>query len=421
MTAEGGARRTGPLRSGLLVIGFGLGLIAALALLAQLPAVQRWNGDVQLYEHYARLAWSGRLGASPFFDWYPPPALVPLGLPLLAGAGPAYAFVFAAEMVVVASLGILLVSRVARRMGADERVTLLYAALVAVSSAVIAWRYDIVPAVLVLAAVSATISGRWALGGVSLGMAAGLKLYAAVLAPLYVLWAWRRGGSSAALRLAVGVAVVGLASVASYLLFPGASPFDPLAFTAARPVQLESIAGGAIGLAAALGIGDASVSFGFGSYNLDGPAADTAEAVLRIVQPIAVLGTLALSMVAIWRKPRPSERLLVTASLAVLLAMLVTHKVLSTQYLVWILPLVPLATGWVRGLLTAAVVLTAIVFPWLYSSLVALDAAPVALVFARNLLLVAGWVLTLGQLWSVRSSALPPGNSKEPANSTVGA
>ncbi len=372
-----------PLRSGLLVIGFGLGLIVALALLAQLPAVQRWNGDVQLYEHYARLAWSGQLGDSPFFDWYPPPALVLLGLPLVAGTGPAYAFALAAEMLVVACLGILLVTRVAGRIGADERVTLLYAALVAVSAVVIAWRYDIVPAVLVLAAYTATIFSRWVLGGVSLGIAAGLKLYAAILAPLYVLWAWRHGGPRGALHLALGVAVAGLASLASYLLFPGASPFDPLAFTAARPVQLESIAGGVIGLAAALGIGDASVSFGFGSYNLDGPAVETAEAVL--------------------------------------LALLVTHKVLSTQYLVWVLPLVPLATGWVRGLLTVAIVLTAIVFPWLYSALVTLEPVPAAVVFARNLLLIAAWVLAVGQLWSLRSSVRPNGNSREPANSTVGA
>jgi hypothetical protein len=413
--------RGGLLRSGLLAVGLGIGLLLALALMAQLPAVQRWNGDVQLYEHYARLAISGRLGDSPFFDWYPPPALVPLGLPLVAGAGPAYAFAFAAEMVAIAALGVLLVSRVARSIGADERVTWLYAALVAVSAIVIAWRYDIVPAVLVLAALTATISSRWALGGVSLGIAAGLKLYAALLAPLYVLWAWRRGGSSAALRLALGVAVAGLASIATYLLFPGASPFDPLAFTAARPVQLESVAGGAIGLAASLGIGDASVSFGFGSYNLTGSAAGAAEVLLRVAQPIAVVGTLAISMVAIWRQPRPSERLLVMASLAVLLALLVTHKVLSTQYLVWILPLVPLAAGWVRGLLTVAIVLTAIVFPWLYSALVTLEALPAALVFVRNLLLVAAWVLAVGQLWSLRSSERPNGSSSEPANSTVGA
>lgn len=369
--------------------------IVASAILALFPVAQRWAGDVRLFEHYAGQAFSGRLGETPFLSWYPPLALVPLALPLLAGVGWSYAFAFGVEMAAIASAGGLLLNGM-REAGRERlRMMLGYGALILAATAVVAWRYDIVPAVLTLAALWSTTRKRWALAGAMLGLATGLKLYAAVLGPLLLLLAWRSGGSQAAIRAAIAGSATSLASVGAYVLFPGSSPMDLLAFTGSRPLHLESTAGSVIAALAGLGVTAADVNFGFGSFNLTGLAADSALVSLHIVQPLVMVASLGAGAYAIRRAPSPELDTVVLAWMAALLGLYISNRVLSPQYLVWVLPLVPLAPGRVQGVLAAAIILGAVIFPWLYASLLQLELLPVALLLLRNGLLIAAWVVVL--------------------------
>lgn len=398
MPAEGRWATWRPL---LLALALAGGILAVSVVMATFPVVQRWSGDVRLYEHYASLALSGSIGNTPFLDWYPPLALVPLSIPLLVGTGPMYASALGAEMAMVAGAGALLLHRFGSRLGADGRAFPAYALLIVVATALFAWRYDAVPAIVVLGALVAVSTGHWAVAGAALGFATGLKLYAILLAPLFVLWAWRRGGANAGGRVAGFAVGAGVLSAAAYLLFPGASPLDLLAFTAARPLHVESVPGAAIAFLASVGIGEAHLAFGSGSFNVVGPASDTAIGVLRLMQPLLLLVATVAGFAAIAREIRPSEILLITASLAVLLALLISNRVLSPQYLIWLLPLVPLVGGWLRGLLMAAILLTALVFPWLYSSLVALEPVPLLLVMVRNGVLIAAFALAVRHVVAV--------------------
>lgn len=402
----------GSLRARVAAVLLTAGVIVASLLLALSPVIQRWSGDVRLFEHYASMLFSGDLGSTPFLSWYPPLALVPLGLPLLAGGTAAYTFALGAEMAVVAGGGAALIGR----FGADEaarwRAVLVFSGLALLTTALFAWRYDLVPAVLTLASAWACSRGRWATAGAMLGAAAGLKVYAAVLAPLLVLHAWRQGGARAATATAVAGAAVGIGSVALYALFPGASPLDLLAFTANRPLQLETIPGSVIAGLAALGATTVDVRFGSGSFNLHGSGPDLVLAALRIIQPVVLLASLAAAAYGILRARGALEphRVLVVAWLAALLGLIVSNRVLSPQYMVWVLPLVPLVSGTLLRLLVAGTALTVVVFPWLYESLLDLDALPVLLVLLRNLLLIAAWAAAMLLLvrWPA-SDAAPSG------------
>jgi len=87
---------------------------------------------------------------------------------------------------------------------------------------------------------------------------------------------------------------------------------------------------------------------------------------------------------------------------------LATGKVLSPQYLVWLLPAVALALpGWrlLGALVLGVLLLTHLEFPGRYWAFVALRPAPVALVVARNLLLVAAFALSLVHLWRLPAPA----------------
>ena len=90
------------------------------------------------------------------------------------------------------------------------------------------------------------------------------------------------------------------------------------------------------------------------------------------------------------------EDLLRYSVMAILIFML-TSKMLSPQFLVWLLPLVPLVSGSQRyGLWTGLAVtgiLTALIFPRNYVPLLDLDSAMIMVLLARNLLLMGTAVI----------------------------
>ncbi len=75
-------------------------------------------------------------------------------------------------------------------------------------------------------------------------------------------------------------------------------------------------------------------------------------------------------------------------------------KVLSPQYVIWLLPLVPLSAGGVAGIVVSAIFLavcfmTTQVFPIHYGDLLNLQPPGPDLLLARNVLLVGLWILLL--------------------------
>ena len=99
-----------------------------------------------------------------------------------------------------------------------------------------------------------------------------------------------------------------------------------------------------------------------------------------------------------WRGPDDDARL-VTAFAAVVTAFTVFGKVLSPQYLTWILPFVPLAAGR-RGLYAAGTLLAALALtqPYSYGGRVLDFDWTVWPLLARNLLLVATFALLYASL-----------------------
>jgi len=111
--------------------------------------------------------------------------------------------------------------------------------------------------------------------------------------------------------------------------------------------------------------------------------------VQSIVQAAVVIGL----WIAFARGPAEPERL-VRYSAATVAAFIAFGKVLSPQFLIWLIPLVPLARGR-RGVAASAVLLVALVltqlwFPYRYWDLaLRQDELASYLVFARDLVLIA--------------------------------
>ncbi|HJU48205.1 MAG TPA: hypothetical protein VJ689_08735, partial [Gaiellaceae bacterium] len=163
-----------------------------------------------------------------------------------------------------------------------------------------------------------------------------------------------------------------------------------------RPLQIETLAAGLLLVAhETTGMG-LEWSSSHGSQNLDGAVAGT----LAVLSSLLQVGALAGCWIAFARGPASRDRLVRFLALA-LVVFVAFGKVLSPQFLVWLLFAVPLvagAAGRRAGVLyAAAAACTAIWFPALYWELVReFDPVSSWLVLLRGLLLT-GVVVVLAR------------------------
>lgn len=349
-------------------------LVACAVFLVAWGLVHRWfwaHGQIVDWPAYRDYGNAIRHGRVPYRDFgveYPPGSLPVFALPSLLGTP--YAETFAWLMAVC---GVALVAVVAWLRPAAA----LYVGLAPVlAGSLILSRFDLWPALLATAALACLLKGRDGLGWALLGAAVAAKLWPLVLVPPALVWSWRRGRGRAALA---GAALLVLVVVPFVLVAPHGF-WHSIEQQASRPLQIESL-----GASVVTTFGHPHVATSHGSQNLTGHG--TLGALSVLAQVVALLAL----WLAFARGAATPDRL-VRYSAACTCAFVAFGKVLSPQYLIWLVPLVPLVRGRrglaATGLLTAALVLTQVWFPRRYWSYVdAFRLAPVVL--ARDLVLVA--------------------------------
>jgi hypothetical protein len=368
--------------------------------------------DTPVYQQYGDAMTAGKVPYRDFELEYPPGALPVFALPGLAEPGQGQdvsrGFRRAFETLMwicgaAALVAMSLVLRALRRGAADVWGALTFAALAPLAlGSVMLSRFDLWPVAVVALALAALVSGRLRTGHALLGLAAVVKLFPAVLLPLGLVFAWKRAGRREALvclGLAAGVVAV---VVLPFAVLAPHGLWHSLTVQLSRPLQVESL-GSAILLALhhVFGLG-VTPDTSHGSQNLAGAAADATAIATTVVQA----GALVWIWTAFARGSGAAESF-VRSSAAALCAFVAFGKVLSPQFLIWLIPVVPLVRGrrglWASALLAAALVLTQIWFPFRYFRL-ALHFEPGLswLLLTRDLVLVA---LTALLVTSLRTGA----------------
>ena len=382
-----------------------VGLVAGWALtLWVAPWSDQRVNDLFVYRTFAQPVLAGGLPYRDVAFEYPPLAAPAIALPGIAGTGEeAFRWAFALWTLVAAVAVVLLCGALARATGGDARRALVAAALMPLlCGALLRTHFDLFPVALVLAGLLLLCRERPRAGLAVLGLGAMTKLFPLVAVPVALAWlvgrGQRREAWQGALACAAVMAVVAGAAVA---VSPGGA-LDAVRYHLDRPVQVESSpALVLLGLDAA-GAGEArSVS----SHRSDGllhPAAD-AVAALFLAAFVAVVALLCA-------RTGESARGLVVAALAGCAAFALLGKVLSPQFVIWLLPLGALAFAWRMHALAAAVALAAILtqveFPAHYFDVVAREPLAVALVALRNLALAAVVALSVRELQPRRHEEL---------------
>ena len=237
----------------------------------------------------------------------------------------------------------------------------LWALLPVIVGPLLLARFDVVPTAFAVAAVLA--AARPAASGVLAAIGAWLKVW-----PLLVLAAVRRPDLPRAALGALGASAV----IAGVLAVSTEEPMSFLTGQRDRGLQIESLAAWPFLVARALGA-PVEVVYRYGAHEVEAAGVD-------LVARGATLATLLLlALVAIQRlrgalEPLPGA----DVALATVLFSVATSRVFSGQYFIWLLALaaVCLADPVTRmrrtiWLLIAAGLATHLVYPWLYSALLA--------------------------------------------------
>jgi hypothetical protein len=350
--------------------------------------------DTPVYQRYGDAMLDGQVPYRDFRVEYPPAALPVFVLPAIGDGHDERAYRRSFERLMVLC-GLLAVAGVALALTAvraePERLlaALGFAALAPLAlGSVILTRFDLWPAALMVLGLAAVLAARERLGLGVLGLGAAAKIFPAVLAPLALAYVWRRRGRREALLCgAVFVGVLFVCFAPFVILSPG-GVWDSLSRQAERPLQIESLGSSFLLAAHHLWGYGITLDLSHGSQNQGGSLADAIAVAQSALQVLVVVGLL----VVFSRGPATPERLIryAAASIAAFVAL---GKVLSPQFLIWLLPLVPLVRGR-RGLAASAVlalalVLTQLWFPYHYWDLaLRLDERASWLVLARDLVLV---------------------------------
>jgi predicted membrane-bound dolichyl-phosphate-mannose-protein mannosyltransferase len=314
---------------------------------------------------------------------------------VVAPSAPIADWTFAFEVLLVACGALMLLSTwvtLGRLRVSEARravAVLLVGASPLLLGSVVLSRFDLVPAALVALAMAAVSIGRLRLSGVVLALAVGVKLYPAFLVVPLLILAWRSVGRREAIVVgAVTVLTLFVTSV-PFLLADPAGMFGPLSHQLDRPLQVESL-GAAVLLVAHHLTGLAIViETSFGSQNIVSDPAPLLRTATGLAQIVVIL--------AIWvwfARGRGTLGRFTQTVAATLVAVVAFDHAISPQYMLWLVPVVPLVPGR-RGILAmaglaGALVLTHGWFPTRYFEMIGLqDAVLPWLLLARDLLLVA--------------------------------
>lgn len=356
--------------------------------------------DTTIYYHYSSRIVNGFTPYADFSAEYPPVAMLIFLLPrLVSGAAySAYVYWFELEMLLFGWANILLLSLLAwRRWESLSRMVAalgLYTVFTAMMGFIIPARFDLAAAFLILATVAAFIHDRRLIAWALIGVGIMTKVVPLFLAPLLLIVHYRRRQLD---WLFIGPVVAVTAAAIIAIPFLAASP-EGLAraflYHAERPLQIESSWSTPILIMSFFGYGLRMFS-SYGSHNIFTPLAN----LLATLSSPVTIGFIGLGYWCFWKRISGGDEdrsytsdQLIRFTVVTIAIFIAGSKVFSPQFMIWMIPLVPLIYDSDRNyLLTvfgALLVMTQLEFPFYYGELLAINPLVVLLVAARNALLI---------------------------------
>lgn len=351
--------------------------------------------DIAVYRDAYRQMADGALPYRDFGLEYPPLAA---GVFWLAGVLPVgYGTAFSFLMLVALVLTVVPVTLTAQALGlgvarqvAAGGITAFIPALL---GGVVNTRFDLVLAALIAWILWAVATDRMTAAWVLLALAVLVKIVPLAFIPVLVIVHVRRHGASDALR--GGLAALGVFAlvVVPLTVLAPSGLWESVSYHLERPMQIESTGAAYLMSMRLLADIPLAVDSSFGSQGLAGGAPDLIALVSTVALIVLVVAIALTALRLVGTQPPSADSAIFVAGIAATaVALLVAGKVLSPQFLVWVVPAAVLVRGrygWAAAITVAlALVLTQAYFPRSYWQLVALQRPEMGVLILRDAVLV---------------------------------
>ncbi|MBF9071052.1 glycosyltransferase family 87 protein [Streptacidiphilus fuscans] len=385
--------------------GWALGraLVVLLVLgVLKIPHMMDVTSDVKvIYQGWAEVLRSGTFPMDDVTWQYPPLAALVMLAPL---AVPASYFVgFLVLIGVFDALGMGLLLRL-RRSGRDRAAAgvWLWVVVPPLLGPTLYARFDLVVTVVAMAALVALVR-RPRLAGVLTAVGAMLKVW-----PVLLLIGAGRGRRW--LQVAAAFALSG-ALVGFLFLVSTHGAFSFLGFQEGRGIEVESVGALPFLFASVFLHWQGTVAMNYGSLEVLGPHVATMSGLM------VASSVIAFALLALWRlRVRHwTPATAADAGLTAVLLFVVTSRVISPQYMLWLVGLAAVCLT-LRGsvmrpvawLVAVAVPVTTVEFPFMFGELTGRTELGLVIIGSRNLLLLAAAVLAFVRLWRATVSSSSP-------------
>jgi hypothetical protein len=218
-----------------------------------------------------------------------------------------------------------------------------------------------------------------------------MKIFPGVIAGPALIWEVSRPGLSRG-RGIWAFALTSAASAALWFAVGGKGMIDSLRFHTERDLQVWSLYAGILAVIAKMPEAPFWAVYEHSSAWAKAPWSSTVAALVFPIQIVSLL-------VVMWRFRRSGMREPVRYAGAAVLAFMITGKVLSPQFMIWLFPFMAVLGGWTgqraRWLFLLSCLLTTALFPWAHFRLMNAEGWAIGLLNYRNVLLLGVLALLL--------------------------
>ncbi|WP_428653323.1 hypothetical protein [Runella sp.] len=373
-------------------------------------------GDLQVYFNLSkRIIVDHLLPYRDFPSEYPPLAVIPTLIPqLLCQIGTTgfqgFVVFFVLQNILLGLYMGRVVLKTAQAFLEEVRaleISRIYWMLWGISLPIFLFRYDGFVALLTILTVyfivkqSPGVSGSWLAAGIF------AKLYPIVLLPPIIVYYFINKQYRFLLLFLGGFSALSAVIFTVMYLLAGNDVVIFLKYHRLRGIQIESFVGG--GLLLWYKIIDAPLETisNYGAIHLVTSWTDSLLKVLSWGFPICYLALSGVIYRYFSKQIGVSVEMLLIAFAAALLLFLVCNKVLSPQYLIWLLPIIPFLRSQILYCFAAAFMITIFIYPGSYHRLVEMKFLWVLLLNVRNGLIFVMLLLTLFSMpFSTKNSTL---------------
>ncbi|MDD3735513.1 MAG: glycosyltransferase 87 family protein [Candidatus Pacebacteria bacterium] len=353
------------------------------------------ESDVKLYFSYAQKIFDGQIPYKDFNVVYPPLSLIFFILPyFFAKNFSSYRFAFGLETIIIFILTIWIISEFAKKINKNSIKTIIeFLIILFPISLLVIERYDIFPSFLVLLSFYLFYSKKYYLSAFTFACSFLTKLYPIIFLPFLFFYLLKKENTKIGINFGLTFVFSILAILSPFFLLsvgPSESYFYSFTYHLNRSLHIESFWGSLILLLQKtnLKIFQTKTIYPYGSWDLSSPLADNLSKISTPIILIFLILLLYYFLKEDFNEENSFEKLL-RYNITSLLVFVSFNKVLSPQFLIWIIPLfVILSSKKEKFVLFLATLPTLIIYPIIYKNILEKSPFAISILFLRNILLV---------------------------------